>query len=301
MKWSFAFASLSLASGCLRVEADFTPNTIAVEIPFQAVVGEQAFACGAIYDNVGSTETSYQPMEFRLFVHNVRLVDAQGQEVAVDLTEDGVFQGDGVALLDFADTAGLCSNGTAAINTKIVGTAPFGEYSGLRFTLGVPFAQNHQDVTVAPAPLNDLGLFWGWQFGFLFARIEGATTGLPQGHNFHLGSTDCAAPAPGENGTTGCNSPNRVEVNLPGFLAEADEVVVDLAALFADSDLDANTEQTAVGCMSFPDDPECDPIFSRLGLPYGAIPANPGVQSLFSVGERCAVSITNGPVPVHCR
>jgi uncharacterized repeat protein (TIGR04052 family) len=293
---------LFCAASCLQVTVkDPASELLSLEIPFEAVVDEAPFACGVSYDNLGLTGTTYQPMDFRLYVHNVRLVDPFGEEVPVTLSEDGLFQHQGVALLDFADQGGLCSNGTAATHTKITGTAPAGDYTGLRFTLGLPFEQNHQDATLAPAPLNDLGMFWGWQFGYLFARIEGATNGLPQGHNFHLGSTGCAPPKPGQNGSTGCANPNTLEVDLAGFTPGEVAVFVDLGSLFLDSDLDSNTPETAVGCMSFPGDPECEPIFGALGLPFGNIPAQANAQRLFYLGGSCArLAAEGGPVPYHC-
>lgn len=304
---AFWMAALPLlGSGCLAVTTPLPGEEVepvAVVIPFQALVGQEPFFCGGVYGGLGTTGTEYQPMEFRLYVHNLRLIDAEDNEIPVTLDNDGAFQGDGLALLDFADNGGLCTNGTAATHTELTGTVPPGEYVGLRFTLGVPFDKNHQDATVAPAPLNDLGLFWGWQFGYLFARIEGTTTGLPQGHNFHLGSTGCTPPAPGQNGTSGCTSENRVEVDLPGFSINGEIAVnVDLAALFSGSDLDTNAPDTAVGCMSFPGDTDCPPIFSRLGLPFDG--SQPGTvdPSVFYLGGHCAALTQPGqPSPIHCR
>jgi hypothetical protein len=54
------------------------------------VVGSQDFACGQLYTGVGTTATTYEPKDFRLYVHNVRLLSEEGTEVPVTLTEDGV-------------------------------------------------------------------------------------------------------------------------------------------------------------------------------------------------------------------
>jgi hypothetical protein len=53
-------------------------------------------------------------------------------------------------------------------------------------------------------------------------------------------------------------------------------VVADVAALFAQTNLDVNQASTAAGCMSSPTDEDCAPIFQRLGLPFGNTPANAG-------------------------
>ncbi|RYZ41744.1 MAG: metallo-mystery pair system four-Cys motif protein [Myxococcaceae bacterium] len=266
--------------GCDNKDDPTPPEARTVNIPVLARVGTEPFACGRVYTNVGATGTSYEPMDFRVYVHDVRLVKAGGQEVPVTLEDDGTWQHDGVALLDFANKDGLCTQGTAGTNTSLRGTVPEGDYTGLRFTLGVPETLNHGDVSTAPAPLNDIGLFWSWRFGYLFTRIEGRTAGLPQGHAMHLGSTDCAPPPEGQTtGTAGCTNNNRPEVRLEAFNLETGKVVMDLGAFFAGSNLDTNATGTAEGCMSSQTDSDCAPLFQRLGLGFGAQAANPSAQS----------------------
>jgi uncharacterized repeat protein (TIGR04052 family) len=252
-----------------------------VSITFKPMVGSQAFACGQTFTGLGTTATSYEPKDFRLYIHNVRLVSTQGMEVAVTLTDDGTWQKDGVALLDFENKTGLCSNGTDATNGRIVGTVPGGQYSGLRVTLGVPFEKNHQDASTASAPLNVSTLFWNWNGGYKFMRLDGRTTGQPNGYNLHLGSTGCQMAGP--NQVTSCQQSNRVEAMLTDFELGKSQVVVDIAALFAGSNLDFNQAQSSPGCMSTPDDADCAPIFQRLGLAFGDTHAHPGQQSLFRV------------------
>ncbi|RKH47172.1 metallo-mystery pair system four-Cys motif protein [Corallococcus sp. AB050B] len=264
------------ALGC----GDDEPEVLTVELPVVARVGTEAFACGKTYTNVGTSGTTYEPMDFRVFVHAVRLVTRDGQEVPVNLTEDGKWQHSGVALLDFANKDGLCTQGTAGTNASLRFTVPPGDYTGLRFTLGVPEDLNHGDPTKLGAPLDDAaGLHWSWQGGFIFTRIEGRTKGLPQ-HVMHLGSTDCAPPPAGQTqGTAGCANNNRPEFQLDGFDVTKNRVVMDLGTLFSGSNLDVNTPNTAVGCMSFPTDADCAPYFERLGLAFGSQAANPAAQT----------------------
>jgi uncharacterized repeat protein (TIGR04052 family) len=272
------------AAGCGDDEpaAPAEPPRMAVTIPFEARVGGEPFACGQRYAGLGTTKTVYEPQDFRLYVHDVRLISDSGQEVPVALTPDTKWQAEGVALLDFADKKGLCANGTAETYTQLVGTVPEGTYRGLRFRLGVPFALNHQDVSTAPAPFNDPVLFWGWRTGYLFVRIDGRTTGLPGGYFMHLGSTDCAPPPSGQtSGTAGCDFPNRSEVSLAAFTPGQGKVVVDLAALLADANLDVNADvpNTSLGCMSQKEDPDCAPVFHRMGLSLDKQTPAPAAQS----------------------
>ncbi|NVJ25205.1 metallo-mystery pair system four-Cys motif protein [Myxococcus sp. AM011] len=257
------------------------PVLTPVSIPFAARVGSEPFACGRTYQGLGTTGTTYEPMEFRVYVHDVRLVSEAGQEVPVTLADDGVWQREGAALLDFADKSGLCTNGTQATRALLTGTVPEGRYTGLRFKLGLPASLNHRDASVAPAPFNDLSLYWNWLGGYIFARIEGRTTGLREGHYMHLGSTECAAPPPGQpNGTSGCANGNRPEIDLAAFDVGQDTVVMDVAALLAGSNLDVNAAvpNTSVGCMSQQQDPDCADVFSRLGLAHQAQSQAPAGQ-----------------------
>ncbi|WNG20759.1 MbnP family copper-binding protein [Cystobacter fuscus] len=252
-----------------------------VDISFEARVGARPFACGDTYTGLGTTATTFEPMDFRLFLHDVRLVSEDGTEVPVALTDDGVWQKDGALLLDFADKSGQCTNGTAATRTHLVGTVPEGNYRGLRFKLGLPPSLNHQDVSIAPSPFNDISLFWSWRMGYLFTRIEGRTAGLRSGYFMHLGSTECPPLVPGQSYDE-CTYPNRPEIFLEGFVLDQGKVVLDLASLFEGSNLDvnANVPNTAIGCMSQQEDPDCAPVFNRMGLAFGD-PSSAAVKQTF--------------------
>lgn len=73
-----------------------------VQIRFAAVVGDAAAACGAKYDGVGSSRSTISIADFRFYLSRLRLVNADGSEAPVALTQDGLWQVDDVALLDFA-------------------------------------------------------------------------------------------------------------------------------------------------------------------------------------------------------
>lgn len=255
-----------------HVHADVTKLT------FKAKVGTQDFACGQTYQ-VGTPATQYKPRDFRLYVHDVVLTTQEGTDVPFVLTDDGAFQRAGVAMLDFENKAGECSNGTEVTHTVLDGNAEGGHYHKLSFTLGVPFDQNHQDAAAALAPLNSTAMFWNWMGGYKFLKIDGVTTGLPTGHNLHVGSTACVAGAT-PNSVASCSNPNRVRVTLDFDPAEQ-VVVLDLASLFETSNLDTNVALSAPGCMSTPTDTDCAPLFSKLGLPFDGAAA--GAQAFFKV------------------
>ena len=250
-----------------------------VAVRFQAMVGGERLTCGRTYTGVGTTQSTLSPRDFRFYVHNVALIDDAGNPVPVQLAQDGKWQLDDVALLDFEDGTGGCVNGTPDTNDSVVGTVPQGHYIGLRFTLGVPFNKNHTDLTAQPSPLNLTALSWVWNAGRKFARLDFSSKGMPRGFAIHLGSTGCTPNEVKTAPPVQCSEPNRVDVAFAEFNVATDVVTADLGALLKDTNIDTNQEKTAAGCMSSPQDKDCAGIFANLGLPFAGTPA--GKQSFF--------------------
>jgi uncharacterized repeat protein (TIGR04052 family) len=287
-------------SGVLMMSA--VPAQQSIELKFSAQVNGQPFSCGQSYTDIGTTKSTITPSDFRFFVSEVELLDAQGRATPLVLTQDKTWQVENVALLDFENGTGPCRNGTVATNTSVRGTVPSGKYTGIRFTLGVPFNLNHVDPTTAPAPLSSTAMFWTWQGGYKFLKVDMASAGAAtgQGHggaqglghsgghgaagasgfSVHLGSTMCASPSKTV-APSACTNPNRVTVSFAQFDASKQTVVAEIGALLAGANVDVNTPGTSPGCMSFLKDADCPPVMTALGLSYESHAAGP--QRFFSV------------------
>jgi uncharacterized repeat protein (TIGR04052 family) len=254
-------------------------SAVAVTIQFMAKVGMADFECGEVYDNLGSNDTSLQLDDFRFYVQDVELKNADGDYVPVQLdADDNRWQVENVALLDFEDCSEL---GDPEMNGVVIGTVPEGTYDGLRFAMGVPVDLNHDNPSVAPPPLNVGSMHWDWQGGYKFLRIDSGNIMVNMSNwRMHLGSTDCDGD-PLAGGTTMCTNSNRVEVDFNTFDPESDTVVADFAAVVEGADLEANQEGTPFGCMAGPSDGDCAPLFDNLGLPFDG--SEPDVQQFFSV------------------
>jgi uncharacterized repeat protein (TIGR04052 family) len=250
---------------------------VPITVRFKAMVGSEPFACGTLYHNIGTTAVDIIPADLRFYVHNVRLISAAGAEVPLRLPADGIWQVDDLALLDFEDKTPPCSQGTVPTNTTLRGIAPQDDYTGIRFVLGVPFALNHANAALAPSPLNLTTMFWNWQGGYKFLRIDEALDTV----RLHLGSTGCEYGSPGH--IASCARPNRGEVFLTNFDPNTNTIIVDLAALFADSDLNANDPDTPPGCMSDPDDTDCDLLMRNVGVNFANGMPDPSRQTFFRV------------------
>ncbi|MBL8180391.1 MAG: metallo-mystery pair system four-Cys motif protein [Blastocatellia bacterium] len=250
-----------------------------ITINLAAAVDGKRFNCSETYTGIGTTGSTMTVSDFRFYVQDVRLVDKKGKETSVSLANDGKFQSDRVALIDFEDGTGPCKNGTADLNTSIRGSVPKGKYVGLKFRIGVPQDLNHLDPSKASAPLNVTRMMWSWQSGYKFARIDTKTTGRPNGYVLHLGSSDCKTDA--ATNVTTCGHANRPEFSFAKFDLAKDVATIDLRSLFAGADVDTNQEKTASGCMSFDGDADCAPVFANLGLPFAGTAARE--QSVFTI------------------
>jgi uncharacterized repeat protein (TIGR04052 family) len=241
-----------------------------VEIPFEIRFGETLLSCTTEVDGIALTD-------LRFYVHDIRLVTADNDERRLTLVDDPLWQNPEVALLDFESGDGRCTNGTEQINDVIRGRAPPGNYTGLKFRLGVPEHLNHEDPLRADAPLSYSFMHWHWLTGYKFLRAGVASE--DDGFWIHLGSSRCEGRA----GTArGCRAGNRPAVVLSPYVPGKDVVELDLQNLVHGIDLEDGTPSD---CSSGPAETECQMTLTALGIDFstGDSVSSPAV---FRVGQR---------------
>jgi uncharacterized repeat protein (TIGR04052 family) len=263
-------------AGCGSGDATYT-------IKFAASVAGAPFSCSSSYNNIGTTKTTIQPLDFRFYVHDVMLVRAGGQMVPLKLKQDMKWQSDRVALVDMEDGTGNCMTESGGPNTFVVGTAPSNsDYTGLQFGLGIPPDIDHLQVSVAAAPENVPAMWWSWLGGYRFLRIDVQSL-KNQSWNFHVGATECTQASMSTSIT--CKFDNQATITLQNFKPDTSTVTMDLATLYADSDLDHQVDgivDQVPGCMSGDGDPECPMLYNKVGLSFdSAMPAP--AQTFFTV------------------
>lgn len=271
---------------------------VALALTFEARVGSEKFSCGSkVYDGIGTSAAKATAGDLRFFIHDVRLLREGGGDVSVALDSVDPWQSDKVALLDFEDKTGDCAFGTSATNDVVRGKAPAGTYNGVSFTIGVPEELNHVNADTAAAPLPGSKMNWDWTSGFIHfgAQMnstkttlvdagEGSDAGVERVPPYfsHIGSTVCSGD-PADGGSATCQRKNRAVVRLTGFDPTTHKIVIDAKKLYAASNIDQNTAMTIPGCMSSPTDPDCPPIFTKLGLDFDTgAPTSATPQSVFS-------------------
>jgi uncharacterized repeat protein (TIGR04052 family) len=279
----------SLGSSLLACGSDGAGE---LQIQVNPLVAGDTFSCSRTYAGIGTGKATARPLDFRLYVNHLTLKTASGESVPFVLKEDELWQRDGVALLDFEDDTGSCKTGSPETNAVLVGTAPArSDYVALQFAIGLPTSMNHLDAATAPAPFNAPGMWWSWQGGYKYVRIDIASESNPGGYYFHLGGTDCAGGV--KDGIT-CKYDNIASVALSGFQMGKSQLNLDIAPLYSGVDInhtvDGMTDFVA-GCMAFSGDPECPAMFSALGLAFepgasaasATSPGAPTQQRMFTV------------------
>lgn len=239
-----------------------------VELPARetVVVRFSAAAQGAALDCEQPPRRGWGLRDLRFFVSEVKLIDAQGREVPMAIATEGAWQGEGVALLDFENGRGICRDGSRGVRTELVGTVPIPPdglptFTGIRFSLAVPFAQNHADPAAAVGPLARTSMHWSWRAGYKFIRLSAERAGGGS-YRIHLGSSGCE----GRIGSIErCAYPSRPEVFLTGIDPLGEPIRFDPAPLFQVLDKMSARERSG-GCMGLPDSPACRPILPLLGL-----------------------------------
>lgn len=226
--------------------------TSPVDIPLELRFGAAPIGCA-------QAASGFTLTDLRFYVYGVELMSPDGP-VDLELIPDPPWQGENVALLDFENGEGTCTNGTPAVRTVIRGLAPPAGYTGLRFRIGVPEHLNHGDPLQAAAPLQDSAMHWHWTSGYRFLRA--GIAGAQDGFWLHLGSTRCAGTV---TDIRGCAASNRAVVDLPDYVAGRDTVVIDLARLVAGVDL---TDGAPTDCSSGPAETTCAAPLAALGIDF---------------------------------
>ncbi|MEM6730993.1 MAG: MbnP family copper-binding protein, partial [Myxococcota bacterium] len=221
--------ALVVASAAFACGSD---DPITVDLDFNAEIAGQALACDTEYSTAGAMLA-----DARLFISEIELMNSDGEWVDLDLDQETIWQHQNIALLDFENGVGSCSSsGTTEMNGRVTGTLPEGDYDGLRFSVGVPFDQNHLDDATAPAPLNSPGMFWAWQDGYKFLRVDWMPTGGDR-WNVHLGSRACDNGGnPNTAPPSSCGRSNRSQIEIESFSLGQD-IAIDFFELVENADI----------------------------------------------------------------
>ncbi len=245
-------ATLLLLSACDNATSQ--KNSTAGNITFQPYFNDTAISCSSAISH-SNKHWSYTQLQF--FISNIELKNGAGQWQQA-LLEHSPYQTKQAALLGEQCYADQKSNNKANWVLQLDSNSKLNEATDIRFTLGLPFAINHLNPLTQESPLNIPSMFWSWQIGHKFLRLEMVTkddTWL-----YHLGSIGCSASSPMRSPEQECRYPNRYEFELP-LNKQHKLLKFELASLLNNVTLSAHTS-----CQSSPDSFSCQTLMSNLNL-----------------------------------
>lgn len=205
LRFVVVFVVLLAVFGC----GEFSKRQAPGEIPF-VLTGIEPGSCPMIM-NIGQDKWQIDYFGFYLSDPEIR-IDGKWQTVRFKPNE---WQTQSTALLRFDS---LCSapdlSNTSVqldVSEKLMKLA-----TNLRFTMGLPFEQNHAALQTQPSPLNNTDMYMNRQKGHMFMRLDLTQVGNPSKNWFyHLGNAGCESESTDLAPEKSCAFTNRVEVILP--------------------------------------------------------------------------------------
>jgi hypothetical protein len=158
------------------------------------MMGKAPLELGKTYKTAGGASYSVDLLKF--YTSNVQLVKADGSSQMAN----------GLSLTSFLapsvqenpPSSSQVLEGGQVLNAKSTQgatfftiKAPAGDYKGVRFEVAVPKDLNHRDASTVPMPLGlESGMFWAWNPGYIFFRLEGKVMvdGKSQPWLLHMGT-----------------------------------------------------------------------------------------------------------------
>ena len=192
-----------------------------------------AYSCGQNQQTIKLDFLLREPAgshtELAFFIYDIFVLDAKGQRHPFELDKNS-----------YPYDLALIQLGSEKANFSISGKSQAKNISELEYTIGVPSSLNHANPLLAQSPLDISSMFWTWQQGYKFFRLDGkyetnseSNTETTTKWAFHLGSSGCVSPSALQAPTKGCEYEHRIKIILKGFDPNKNKVVVDLQNLIA--------------------------------------------------------------------
>lgn len=230
------FVSLS---GCLQ-------DKRVDNIQFTLVAGQQQLHCEKSID---IEDKHWNIEQFQFYISELSFQHKNGKWLSFPFVKNQ-FQTKDIALLG----EHCLEKALANWEVKLSEALPIENIKTLAFTIGIPFAENHLNPLTQESPLNNSSMFWVWQTGHKFLRLEMSSE--ESFWLYHLGSTGCSAPSALRPPQSECRQPNQVRIELDISEKSTPNVLTlefDLLALLHNVALNDSTqcqsEKSKVACQ----------------------------------------------------
>ncbi|WP_199509204.1 MbnP family copper-binding protein [Glaciecola sp. KUL10] len=234
------------------------------------------------FTNIGETKQDPVSIEtFAFYLHQLRLRFTGTSEPILFNMLNNYWQYDGTALISAANVCDEKNIEKSAESTSDMGEKSLSNYvvssmidehafstlsnrmstaksqteqetsrTSLNFLIGVPFLQNHANPLTQSSPLNIASMFWSWQMGYKFMRVDLRSS--TDSFAFHLGSTGCQSASRVRAPASECEQPNRVPISLdlkPEHIGITENEVTINIAIQVDQLLNGITISRENACM----------------------------------------------------
>jgi len=251
--------SVVLLAGCDNsnnlTSADAENNKITFQVQFSG----KNIHCESTFPLSVTTKAMWQYTQLQFFISNIELKNTQGGWYKPALIKSP-YQSHDIALL--GEHCNKANKSKRNWSLNFANKVNIKAANAIRFTLGIPFRLNHLNPLTQESPLNVPSMFWGWQQGHKFLRLE-MSSRLPQSLKtnnwlFHLGSVGCKASSPLRSPKQECLQPNRYTFQLP-LVDNNNTIVLNLSTLLRGISL-----QSENNCQSAPDNKTCQQLMANL-------------------------------------
>jgi hypothetical protein len=169
----FAFAGLALFTSCKKDDKKDPVTPAATHgklvLEFDNVVGEAQLAL----DSTGNTYTNasgekFSVTQFNYYISNISLTKTDGSVYTVP--QDSSYF--------------LVMESRSETQEVLLPHVPVGDYNSVSFTIGVDSLRSTKGLTertgvLAPDYLAGHGMYWSWNSGYIFLKLEGVSASAP--------------------------------------------------------------------------------------------------------------------------
>ncbi len=152
---------------CNKEKNNYKEDEVEVNLSFAMKYGNKELKINDFH--VTETQDTFRTTMLKFYISNVVLIRKDGSEYKEP------------------DSYHLFSLESPTKNSARIKGVPNGEYTQIRFALGIDSVRNHSGAQVGDLdPAN--GMFWTWSEGYLFLRFEGVIKKTPsKGLIVHIG------------------------------------------------------------------------------------------------------------------
>ncbi len=224
------------------------PKTESLQV--QPLFQEKRFNCQSVIKQNAKT---WHLSQVYLFASEIEYQNNQGNWQTLPLA-DNKYQSQQIVLLG----VDCQHNAKGQWQLRLTDQVKREQIKALRFQVGIPFTLNHLNPLQQNSPLNIPNMFWVWQTGHKFVRME-MTSAASDHWLFHLGSVGCSSVSALRSPKQPCLYPNTFKVTLAKLANNS--FSLNLTSWFQGLTFD-----TATGCQSEITNPYCQLIFNNVGI-----------------------------------